>query len=74
MTSLKSPPPALTNPIEQRFGETEMPTDVGEGNDEECGIYTDQRIIGGEIAGLDDYPWTALLIYNSSELHCIYCL
>lgn len=54
--------------LESRFG------DDSDGNDEECGIATDQRIIGGEIAALDDFPWTALLIYNSSELRVNYQL
>lgn len=67
------PPHTLENRFDVGSGagsSSSSPSDdsAGEGNDEECGIYTDQRIIGGEIAGLYDFPWSALLIYNSSEL------
>lgn len=63
--------PQLTN----RFGEAgDIPPTMNGSlmdniNEEECGIFTDQRIIGGEIAGLEEYPWTALLIYNSSNYY-----
>jgi len=33
----------------------------------ECGKQVTNRIYGGEIAELDEYPWLALLVYNSSE-------
>ena len=29
-----------------------------------CGMYTDNRIIGGEKTGLDEFPWMALLQYK----------
>lgn len=34
----------------------------------ECGKQVTNRIYGGEIAELDEYPWLALLVYNTSEL------
>lgn len=33
----------------------------------ECGKQVTNRIYGGEIAELDEYPWLALLVYNSSK-------
>lgn len=33
----------------------------------ECGKQVTHRIYGGEIAELDEYPWLALLVYNSSK-------
>lgn len=32
-----------------------------------CGRLTDNRIVGGEIAALDDYPWLARIQYNKCE-------
>lgn len=34
----------------------------------ECGKQVTNRIYGGEIAELDEYPWLALLVYHSSKL------
>ncbi|XP_037942637.1 phenoloxidase-activating factor 1 [Teleopsis dalmanni] len=36
----------------------------------ECGKQVTNRIYGGEIAELDEYPWLALLIYNTNEFGC----
>lgn len=69
--STYAPPtqPQLAN----RFGEAKVNGSMMDSiNEEECGIFTDQRIIGGEIAGLDDFPWTALLIYNSSKFNAVW--
>lgn len=33
----------------------------------ECGKQVTNRIYGGEIAELDEYPWLALLVYHSSK-------
>lgn len=33
----------------------------------ECGKQVTHRIYGGEIAELDEFPWLALLVYNTSE-------
>ncbi|XP_055676500.1 CLIP domain-containing serine protease B8-like [Lutzomyia longipalpis] len=51
---------AHTVSFETRFGGDELPTL------KECGNFLGNKIIGGEIAGIDDYPWTALLVYESS--------
>lgn len=64
-------PPSSLSPsseLSNRFGDSTNAASDGMDaeNDGDCGLFTDQRIIGGEIAGLDDFPWTALLIYNSS--------
>lgn len=37
----------------------------------ECGKQVTHRIYGGEIAELDEFPWLALLVYNTSELDII---
>lgn len=34
----------------------------------ECGKQVTHRIYGGEIAELDEFPWLALLVYNTSKL------
>lgn len=65
ITSHVTPLPTL----EVRFGSSDSEDKVDDVNEKECGIFTEEKIIGGSIAGLYDYPWTALLIYNSSELH-----
>ncbi|SPP80073.1 blast:Serine protease easter [Drosophila guanche] len=36
----------------------------------ECGKQVTNRIYGGEIAELDEYPWLALLVYNSNDYGC----
>ncbi|EDV93167.1 GH18418 [Drosophila grimshawi] len=36
----------------------------------ECGKQVTNRIYGGEIAELDEYPWLALLVYQSSDYGC----
>ncbi|XP_063698018.1 serine protease easter-like [Culicoides brevitarsis] len=40
----------------------------------ECGRQTEDRIIGGEIANLDDHPWAVLLEYRKNngirDFHC----
>lgn len=51
-------PPSANEHVGNRLG--------GNDDEDECGFITTTRIIGGEIAGLEDYPWTSLLIYNSS--------
>lgn len=33
----------------------------------ECGKQVTQRIYGGEIAELDEFPWLALFVYNNSK-------
>lgn len=33
----------------------------------ECGKQVTHRIYGGEIAELDEFPWLALLVYNTSK-------
>ncbi|KAI9584631.1 hypothetical protein GQX74_006526 [Glossina fuscipes] len=35
-----------------------------------CGKQVTQRIYGGEIAELNEFPWLALLIYNTNEFSC----
>lgn len=30
----------------------------------ECGVQYENRILGGELLELDEFPWMALLIYN----------
>ncbi|XP_055383392.1 CLIP domain-containing serine protease B8 [Condylostylus longicornis] len=37
---------------------------------EDCGRQITNRIYGGEIAELDEYPWLALIFYNSDEFGC----
>lgn len=46
---------------------------MGTGGDNElpskefCGpVVPDNKIFGGKIAKIDDFPWTALLIYQSN--------
>lgn len=42
-------------------GDNELPTK------EFCGpVVPDNKIFGGKIAKIDDFPWTALLIYQSN--------
>ncbi|XP_036347475.1 serine protease easter-like [Rhagoletis pomonella] len=36
----------------------------------ECGKQVTNRIYGGEIAELDEFPWLALLVYNSNDFGC----
>ncbi|XP_017058134.2 uncharacterized protein LOC108099270 [Drosophila ficusphila] len=36
----------------------------------ECGKQVTNRIYGGEIAELDEFPWLALLVYNSNDYGC----
>ncbi|XP_067619734.1 CLIP domain-containing serine protease B8 [Eurosta solidaginis] len=36
----------------------------------ECGKQVTNRIYGGEIAELDEFPWLALLVYHSNDLGC----
>ncbi|XP_005185365.1 CLIP domain-containing serine protease B8 [Musca domestica] len=36
----------------------------------ECGKQVTHRIYGGEIAELDEFPWLALLVYNTNEYGC----
>ncbi|XP_030369256.1 serine protease 7 [Scaptodrosophila lebanonensis] len=36
----------------------------------ECGKQVTNRIYGGEIAELDEYPWLALLVYHSNDYGC----
>ncbi|XP_034487677.1 phenoloxidase-activating factor 1 [Drosophila innubila] len=36
----------------------------------ECGKQVTNRIYGGEIAELDEYPWLALLVYHSNNYGC----
>lgn len=38
----------------------------------ECGKQVTNRIYGGEIAELDEYPWMALLVYNTSKYFFIF--
>lgn len=34
----------------------------------QCGVqYTSDRIVGGEDAGIDEYPWLALLFYKTNK-------
>uniref|UniRef100_A0A1A9WB41 CLIP domain-containing serine protease n=1 Tax=Glossina brevipalpis TaxID=37001 RepID=A0A1A9WB41_9MUSC len=35
-----------------------------------CGKQVTQRIYGGEIAELNEFPWLALLLYNTNEFSC----
>lgn len=40
-----------------------------------CGVQTFmQRIVGGEICEIDEFPWAAMLLYESSEIHFFYNL
>jgi hypothetical protein len=34
---------------------------------DECGIDNSEKIVGGNRAGMDQYPWTALLQYQTCE-------
>lgn len=44
--------------LNSRFGENSVVGDT-------CGaIPYDQKIKGGELAGIDEFPWTALLLYR----------
>ncbi|XP_055903356.1 uncharacterized protein LOC129939382 [Eupeodes corollae] len=36
----------------------------------DCGKQVTNRIYGGEIAELDEYPWLALLVYNTNDYGC----
>lgn len=36
----------------------------------DCGKQVTNRIYGGDIAELDEYPWLALLVYNSDDYGC----
>lgn len=47
--------------FENRFGGDELPAL------RECGNSLGNKIIGGQIANIDDFPWTVLLIYESSN-------
>ncbi|GAB0096571.1 CLIP domain-containing serine protease [Sergentomyia squamirostris] len=52
--------PHFEEEVANRFGpEDELPTL------KQCGNSLGNRIIGGKIAGIDDFPWTALLLYES---------
>ena len=55
--------------IEQDNEEFGLTSRLGE-NDllptlKQCGSQVNNRIFGGEIAELDEFPWMALLVYNS---------
>lgn len=32
----------------------------------ECGVQYENRILGGDLLDLDEFPWMALLIYNKN--------
>lgn len=32
----------------------------------ECGVQYENRIVGGDLLDLDEFPWMALLIYNKN--------
>lgn len=51
----------------KRTGAPKSGPPAGIGLEEECGKQLVNRIYGGEIAELDEYPWMALLVYNSSS-------
>ncbi|CAD7085331.1 unnamed protein product [Hermetia illucens] len=54
----------------KRTGAPKSGPPAGIGLEEECGKQLVNRIYGGEIAELDEYPWMALLVYNSNEFGC----
>lgn len=44
----------------------------GDSLEEVCGaLGFSQKIIGGELTELDEYPWTALLIYGPESIEFI---
>lgn len=32
-----------------------------------CGLYQEDRIIGGNVTGMDEFPWTVLIEYKKRE-------
>lgn len=38
----------------------------------DCGIDFSDRIYGGQITDLDEFPWMALLGYRTSKFHLIH--
>ena len=58
---------AANETVDNRFGAT------GDGNKlarKKCGWQAFmQRIVGGEICEIDEFPWAALLLYETSGNH-----
>ena len=38
-----------------------------------CGIPTNSKLFGGSSTSLDEFPWTALLVYQADNQQKIYC-
>lgn len=38
-----------------------------------CGVTVSDRIVGGEVTGIDEFPWTALLEYKKGDAKVFAC-
>lgn len=62
---VREPSTAANDNLDNRFSET---SGSSLSQHRKCGLQTFmQRIVGGEICEIDEFPWAALLLYESSR-------
>jgi hypothetical protein len=65
--NLKVREPAEDGSLDNRFSGPSATTGNA-ATKKKCGLQTfSNRIVGGEICEIDEFPWAALLLYESSE-------